>query len=273
MADNTSRCTTRAQRKARFNNTAAGRVIGTVELVENIILHMRIRDILVNANRVCALWHKIIRECPEIQRALFFQPLPGGFLKPYTYEINPRSAFMKDRRGQFWAYDDSGPAIELLRNPFLKDLGDCEGFYYQKPGRLGDRYDRKYEAIERDGASWRRMLLTQPPIRQIKTHFERRLQYVSSYYWFFKNEVWTNVAGITLDDMHLPWNDWRWCSESMQLTPETGNEIVCIERLRPSEAAKTEEPNDLNGVQPRRTTDEARRCAINMNRRWRIIRS
>lgn len=203
---------------------------------------MPIRDILVSASRVCTRWKKIIDRCPEIQQALFFQPLPGGFVKPYTYEIDPPEEFMTIRRGHFWAYDDSGPAVDLIRNPFLQDMSAG----YENRNEAFERQSyrttlKKREAFYRDDASWQRMLVVQPPVRQVRACLMGSKRLGSEC------RLYTNPSGMKLSDLRRrPWN---WGLESAKTSPKAGCEVVLVERPRPSADAETEEPDDLGGYE------------------------
>jgi hypothetical protein len=53
-------------------------VFGFPHLAEKILLHMRIKDLLVNAQRVSKQWKAVIDSSTRLQQALFFKPLPGG---------------------------------------------------------------------------------------------------------------------------------------------------------------------------------------------------
>ncbi|KJX97023.1 hypothetical protein TI39_contig587g00005 [Zymoseptoria brevis] len=53
-------------------------VFAFTHLAVKILLHMRIKDLLVNAQRVSKQWKAIIVNSLRLQQALFFKPLPGG---------------------------------------------------------------------------------------------------------------------------------------------------------------------------------------------------
>lgn len=77
-----------------------------------VLLNLPIKDLLVNAQRVCKKWNSVINTSPELQRALFFSPVAG---KPLRLFYNGVS------RG--WAESQSDPyAYTMLANPFYDIL-------------------------------------------------------------------------------------------------------------------------------------------------------
>ncbi|KAK4548988.1 hypothetical protein LTR36_008761 [Oleoguttula mirabilis] len=56
------------------SGVAAANVAGTTELVEMILLHLPLPDILL-AQRVNRAWRTITTDSPKLQRALFFRPV------------------------------------------------------------------------------------------------------------------------------------------------------------------------------------------------------
>lgn len=227
-----------------------------MELVENIVLHMPIRDILISAMRVCKLWKKIVGECPEIQQALFLRPVEGGFVKMFSYEVegleedgeSPNRELSTGEQGCFWAHDDYGPAVEVMRNPLLHDVGEPRGVHGKFVKRSRRWIGRRGEAFGRDEASWRRMFVTQPPVRRITAEVDYRFRYVHSWFLSCKLYIYTNPDGIKLGELDLPRRSWRSGLEGAKFTPETGDEVVRIEKTRPEVKAVTEEPEDLSGV-------------------------
>lgn len=209
---------------------------------------MPIRDILISAMRVCKLWKKVVEECPEIQQALFFKALPGGYVKEYTQEIESLEEVGEGEKGKFWACDDQGPAVEVMRNPLLCDAGDFRGRHGSFVNRSRQWTAQRYTAIRRDDASWRKMLATQPPIRTVEACVEHRFR--TCHTWFLDRclYLYANLEGIRLGDLGLPRWSWESGFEGMKIIPRTGDEVVRMEKPRPSGKAVMEEPDDLSGV-------------------------
>ncbi|KAB8257628.1 hypothetical protein BDV32DRAFT_152216 [Aspergillus pseudonomiae] len=117
---------------------APAKVLSTFELLELILLQLDTQTLLT-AQRTCRTWHSIIQESVAIQKALFFIP------------IQPSSASTK------------------VQNPLLAKL--FPGFFTSDTSFLAsmDMLQRpeKLEAYIRPEASWRRMLVQQPPIPRI----------------------------------------------------------------------------------------------------------
>jgi hypothetical protein len=115
--------------------------IQTPELVEHALALLPIRDLLVIAPLVSKMWQAITRS-PTLQRALFFEA------------------------------DPTASASHRIKNPLLVEL--FQPFFapnttkkYPWPGSataiLAMPWAQAPEAFKRADASWRRMLVTQPP--------------------------------------------------------------------------------------------------------------
>ncbi|KAJ7863718.1 hypothetical protein B0H13DRAFT_1501698, partial [Mycena leptocephala] len=135
--------------------SARDSVIQTPELVEHTLALLPMRDLLVTAPLVSKMW-KAITLSPTLQRALFFEA------------------------------DPTASASHRVRNPLLVEL--FQPFFapsaakdYPWPGNataiLAMPWAEAPEAFKRADASWRRMLVTQPPAQTmvvIKTNYGRR---------------------------------------------------------------------------------------------------
>ncbi|KAL2857692.1 hypothetical protein BJX68DRAFT_229354 [Aspergillus pseudodeflectus] len=131
--------------------------LSTPELLEQIFLLVDTASLLTSTQRVCHLWHTMITQTPSIQRLLFFRPeisaraqpertIHAAKLNPFLTVIFPSwfpsASTLTDERG----YRTSNLEPELLRRLERDWNGDA------------------HHLIERQDASWRRMLLTQPPV-------------------------------------------------------------------------------------------------------------
>ncbi|PYH77246.1 hypothetical protein BO82DRAFT_358360 [Aspergillus uvarum CBS 121591] len=128
--------------------TAQTKALTTVEILENILLQVDIQSLLTSAQRVCHAWHDLI-STPALQKHLFLTP------------------------------DWNRPQPE--RNPLLVHIFPgwfitgqiADGEYRGKIGRDGinPRWDLtqpdQKESFIRKEASWWRMLVQQPPIREL----------------------------------------------------------------------------------------------------------
>ncbi|PYI33030.1 hypothetical protein BP00DRAFT_424406 [Aspergillus indologenus CBS 114.80] len=134
--------------------SAQTKALTTVEILENILLQVDIQSLLTSAQRVCHAWHDLI-STPALQKHLFLTP------------------------------DWNRPQPE--RNPLLVHIFPgwfiagqiADGEYREKIGRDGinPRWDltqpEQKASFIRKEASWRRMLVQQPPIRGLIS-FTRR---------------------------------------------------------------------------------------------------
>lgn len=114
-------------------------VIATVELLELILVEVDLQTILTSANRVCRYWNHVIRNSPQLQTLLFFRP-----------ESLPR-----DRRPN---------RIEARMNPLL--LRNFEGLLMSTSDR-NCLIEAEVVKIQRPEASWRNMLVQQPPVQTL----------------------------------------------------------------------------------------------------------
>ncbi|KAL2127958.1 hypothetical protein VTI74DRAFT_9923 [Chaetomium olivicolor] len=159
----------------------ADAVLSTFELLELILLHVDLRTVLVSCQRVSRRWHTIIASSPPLQRHLFLLPS----LDTPSPSSNSSSNSVPS------------PKLRLIQNPLLKAAFPClfdieswghepwqvaEGvlpcccgfrsariFNYGEPNKrewlpMGDMREgkRRHLAFVRKGASWQRMLVSQP---------------------------------------------------------------------------------------------------------------
>ncbi|KAJ7270544.1 hypothetical protein C8J57DRAFT_1065852 [Mycena rebaudengoi] len=121
-------------------STAQDTVISTPELLELALSHLPMRDLLINAPLVCKMWQEITL-APSLQRALFFQadPISEPVQNPLLVEMFP--PFFAPEGPDRWSWP--GEADTIMSMPWSKAP----------------------EAFKRREANWRRMLISQPPMR------------------------------------------------------------------------------------------------------------
>jgi hypothetical protein len=151
-------------------------VINTAELLQHILLHLDIRTALTVGLRVCRLWHHIITTSQAIQRALFFLPEPDLPASTPPSEIRTHRRQNPLLAEAFPAWFDSSPSERTYkhlqapspsraesRNNAPKDPLDRHRWQpFHASGIARNRRGFLYRA-----ASWRRMLVTQPPVRTL----------------------------------------------------------------------------------------------------------
>ncbi|KAJ7032605.1 hypothetical protein C8F04DRAFT_1100134 [Mycena alexandri] len=113
--------------------------LATPELLELILARLPMRDLLVSASRVSKMWNAVTRT-PTLQRALFFQP-----------DIEPTSPLMRN------------PLLMAMFPPFFASEGPDGDSPGGPPSIMKMPWANAPDAFRRANASWRRMLVVQPP--------------------------------------------------------------------------------------------------------------
>lgn len=132
--------------------TASTRVFGIFELAEKILMHLPITD-LIHAPRISKQLQSIVTNSKPIQRALFLKPLSG---KPVIL-VKPSPGRMIFRPNE-----NSNISVRVLGNPFAQ--------------RIMRGLNRNDAAVLHQKATWRRMLLSQPPMRRIEDKHGRKFR-------------------------------------------------------------------------------------------------
>ncbi|KAF2469083.1 uncharacterized protein BDR25DRAFT_304620 [Lindgomyces ingoldianus] len=140
------------------NDTARKAVLSVFELIEQILLQLPMYDLLM-AQSVCTRWRTVILSSSRIQRDLYFLPreVPSN-ASPADLKPNPvlAAAFeevfeISKRRGLYhiWQRDFT------VRKAFCMEI------------LLHSTMDSWTEEVKYKEASWRRMLMTQPPVSSV----------------------------------------------------------------------------------------------------------
>ncbi|KAJ6540517.1 hypothetical protein B0H19DRAFT_850384, partial [Mycena capillaripes] len=124
-------------------STAKDRVIATPELLELILSQLPIRDLLLFAPLVSKRWQAVTCT-PVLQRALFFEPDPSAIIPIQN------------------------PLLVEIFSPFFAEPTETESKW---PGSVSTiqamRWAKNLDAFKRADASWRAMLVTQPPVQSM----------------------------------------------------------------------------------------------------------
>ncbi|KAL2823298.1 hypothetical protein BDW59DRAFT_163460 [Aspergillus cavernicola] len=112
------------------------------ELVETILLQTDTRSLLTSAQRVCRHWNELIKTSNNLQAALFMK------------RTRDRKKFLTQER-------QMNPLIEKLWHEFFRRK------YQSRTGKLPPLDPLRENAYLRQEASWRQMLLHQPPTYRI----------------------------------------------------------------------------------------------------------
>ena len=111
--------------------SAVDRVLGTTELLENILLFLPLRDILL-ANRISARFRDVMNESSMVRKALFFEPL---WEAPDTENIVMAAYQPPPSNFQYFPTD---MARYLVLNPFFNKFFKTEewAFVYLAGSRI-----------------------------------------------------------------------------------------------------------------------------------------
>ncbi|KAK7039734.1 putative MFS transporter [Favolaschia claudopus] len=131
------------------NSTAQDTVISSPELLEVVLSHLPMHDLLCIAPLVNKTW-QATTTTPFLQRVLFFESDPSADPSDPT----------------------RNPLLTEIFSPFFTRL---ENRYTTWPGSLFSikamPWAKNPDAFKRAGASWRRMLVTQPPVRRLAVEY------------------------------------------------------------------------------------------------------
>ncbi|KAJ7466750.1 hypothetical protein B0H11DRAFT_2047580 [Mycena galericulata] len=122
-------------------STAKDAVISTPELLELTLAQLPMRDLLITAPLVCKTW-QAITFAPSLQRTLFFEPDPSSsepVQNPLLAEMFP--PFFGPEGRDRWSWPGTFSAIMSMP------------------------WSKAPDAFSRKEASWRRMLVCQPPVQ------------------------------------------------------------------------------------------------------------
>ena len=157
-----------------MEHAATARLFGTVELVELILSHLTVRDLLA-AQRVNYLFQQVIKRNPRTQRSLYLlQDAPRG-LAPSAYAItNPLYVQRFVQQACLFALRQLNPKVHFI------------GI---------DRFVEKRDKSFADpAANWRTMLLFQPAIRKAMLR-SMSMRYEDGYHYI------ENKEGLRMGDV------------------------------------------------------------------------
>ncbi|KAI9674559.1 MAG: hypothetical protein M1822_009054 [Bathelium mastoideum] len=207
---------------------AAARFVGIFELLEQTLSYLPGQELL-QAQRVSRTWHAIIQRSLPLQRKLW--------MEPYT---DKRVDLRNSTIANGVCYSTTNEKVPITINPYLMKFGE-----FERVGMYGDEDEwvltaqfseyalaLGYEAIDYPGASWRRMLITDPPCSSLEPTLV--LGMIDRYDVSTPVSIPSNPNGLTLGevvDAVLAWKD-----------REFGTKLTSIEE---AESCRTEK--DLQG--------------------------
>lgn len=182
------------------------------ELVEQVLLQLSLKDILL-AQRVSRAWQTIIAKSLSIQKALFFRPvdpLPPKLAEVWTAYYwkcadaaectasGPGLERAVERGITRWAKKSSSkrqyrifvnPILVVGRNP------SYQPYFHEGAMMTSESKISESERWRRPEASWRKMLLTQPPLTHVL------VDHAVSSHWHLV-EASRETSGLTLEELY-----------------------------------------------------------------------
>ncbi|KAJ4293605.1 auxilin-like clathrin-binding protein required for normal clathrin function [Kalmusia sp. IMI 367209] len=142
----------------------------TPELLEMILSKLPLRDLLL-AQRTCKAWHVLISDSPTLQALLYFRPaIPSSLPKStssytlnpllssaFPFIFNPNKILSKEEAADWdilWGNKEDPPTPTPNMDTCVK------AFLYTS-------WNRRPEVWRRKEASWRRMLVSDPPVKTV----------------------------------------------------------------------------------------------------------
>lgn len=137
------------------SRSAQLQALSTLEILELILLQLDMRTLLTSAQRVCRLWADLIKKSLYIQEALFLAPVRDNNTNAVAVD-KVRNPLLVEAFPSIFQNTNTTSAYEEEEN----DVFTLTSFdMILNP--------EKKEAYLRPGASWRHMLVQQPPIPKI----------------------------------------------------------------------------------------------------------
>ncbi|KAJ7808517.1 hypothetical protein B0H14DRAFT_3152041 [Mycena olivaceomarginata] len=131
-------------------STAQDTMISTPELLEATLLQLPMRDLLVTAPRISKTWHAVTLS-PIIQRALFFETDPSASKRV-------RNPLLRKLFPPFFARP---PPANSQRSQSAVWPGNADAI-------IAMPWSKAPDAFKCAEASWRRMLVAQPPVQTVR---------------------------------------------------------------------------------------------------------
>lgn len=142
-----------------MTESARDKVLSISETFEVILLHLDTGTLLTKAQLICRTWTTFIQDSPAIQWALFFKPVKTSMR---THQ-NPLLA-------------------EMFPSVFSRENGESNGNLTFTTFVM-IRNPHKMEAWIRPEASWRKMLVQQPPLYKLSLLYTASSFYTIMRYW------------------------------------------------------------------------------------------
>lgn len=143
--------------------SAQSHALSIPEIFELILLNLDTRTLLTKATRICHAWSHFINSSPPIQWALFFRPLTNSLNKTKTQNPLLAATFpsifhqsTSSNGGSTNKNNDPETDTSTIDDKINSRLTFTSFDMVRNP--------LKWDAYIRPEASWRRMLVQQPPV-------------------------------------------------------------------------------------------------------------
>ncbi|KAI6716001.1 hypothetical protein JHW43_001498 [Diplocarpon mali] len=145
------------------DQSAVQRVLATPELIEMIFLQLSMVDLLARAQRVNQIFHSVVSTSSPIQKYLFFLPALDGSIRGACPLLRWHNQALRciDRRRTI------NPNRRIQHAMPGETPAEWQDYLYR--GNVPES-----AAILRPDASWRKMLLVQPPIKELNIYSTHR---------------------------------------------------------------------------------------------------
>lgn len=156
--------------------TSQATALSIWEVLELILLKLDMGSLLTSAQHVCRLWTYLTTTSPSIQQALFFQAVPErGSTASYPKRRNP---LLSEVFPSLFGQTPSIECMELAIAAKARVATEYPYYYLDEPDRFLWTFElahnlEKRPAYLRKEASWRRMLIQQPPALSVCVIFAR----------------------------------------------------------------------------------------------------
>jgi len=150
-------------------------VLQTTELLENILAQLDIRTLLTSAQLVNQRWHEVIAQSPRLQEALYFKPAAAPAASDASRSLRTRNPLLAEVF-PFWfpeIQDDDDDEDEdqdyssVFWDEPRKKQGSTKYWKHDFESLRLVRDEKHRKACMHPDASWRRMLVRQPPVFEL----------------------------------------------------------------------------------------------------------
>ncbi|KAJ5086376.1 hypothetical protein NUU61_007683 [Penicillium alfredii] len=134
--------------------SAQDTALATAEVLENILLGLDLTSLLTSAQRVCHSWHNLVSTSPSLQKHLFLQPDWQKRHKTWNPLLSARFPhWFPPTHTESQANEDN---CHIEGGGTLLEKSDFEKLPLAQPDTIA--------SFMYKNASWRRMLVQQPPV-------------------------------------------------------------------------------------------------------------